>query len=446
MSLKRANMGVCVDIRKDINDRNELLALPAAALRILEMVDKDEISLEVLSSFVRKDPALAGRLLKIANSSFYGLNQPVGSIQQAVMVLGLNALKCLILSASLFDSSRISDDLGIDVKTLYGNIIAVAAAGRKIAVTCGYGSPEEAFTSGLLHEVGLLFYLQNYGEEYKKVIELMSRSGNLNEAEKEVFGISHPEIGGLIAEKWRLPKHIVSSINNHHSLGYGESQRLDDIIRLAVAVNMQYSVGPDVSLEEKIVKISTISNRLGITNQQLDDIASTTLADILSFARAIDVEIDDLDTILVRANREIFRTYMSIQKLFRERQELTKSILDEERARGIQEAKQVAISTLSHYINNAAMVISGQSQILRISLGEKDENRIAGALPGCLDKVDDAIRKIVAVLQEISALNMQDDVEFFDKSKVLNMDDRINERLARLKESHPASISDTIIP
>ncbi len=436
------------DIRRDIIEKSDLLALPEAVVKVLELTSKDEIGIDKLSSVLGTDPALTGRLLKIANSPFYHLSQQVVSIQQAVMILGVTTVKCLILSAALFDPKKIRDNIGFDIKALYGNIVSAASTCRKLAVACDYPSPEDAFTCGLLHEIGLLFFLQHYPSEYLNVIGRAGNSGSLIPEERLAFGISHPEVGQLIAEKWKLPEDISTAIGSHHSFGFAGSKPLDDILRLSVALNREYFIQTDEDLEEKITRISTVSDRLGVKSQQLDDITAGIVKDTITFARAVDIEIYDIESILSRANHEIFRTYISMQKLFKERQELTKSILDEERAKGIQEAKQIAISTLSHYINNAAMIISGQSQVARMLIGKKDAKRLFDSLPKSLEVIDDSIHKITAVLDEISELSSLSDVEYFDKSKVLNMDERIKERVIRMKEKlsldEPAATESTV--
>jgi len=426
-----------IDVTSVIENNNDLFALPDAAVKILQLSEKDEVSIENLATIIGRDPALAGRLLKIANSASFGLIRRITSIQEAVMILGMTAVKCLVLSTGLFDPFKLSAPLRIDIKGLYGNIISVATTCRKLAETCGYKNPGDAFTCGLLYEIGLLFLMQNYPREYRLVLDRSMVSGDLAKEEKKAFGMPHTEVGMLIAIKWRLPDDFVSAIRSHHSFGFKDSNRLDDIVRLAVILSLDYSIGPEVCLEEKIAKISTISGRLNVTNDQLDEITVTTIKETLEFSRVLDIDIGDFDTVLSRANQEIFKTYMSIQKLFKERQELTRNILDEERQQGIQEAKQVAISTLSHYINNASMVIFGQSQVLRLNLKNKSQEETVESLPKMLDVVDDSVRKIVAVLEEISEMNMLDDVEYFDQSKIINIDDRINERLARLNATQP---------
>jgi HD superfamily phosphohydrolase YqeK len=355
------------------------------------------------------------------------------------MVLGLTTVKCMALSAALFDPKKISSQIEIDIKGIYGNIISVATTCRKLAIACRFSSPEDAFTCGLLHDIGSLYFMHHCPLEFKTVIMKAARTGNLIDEEKKIFGISHPEVGRIIGQKWHLPANMLSAISNHENCGSGNASQLDDIIRLAVALNREAVGITDQYIEDKITKIGVISKRLNLTEDQLNQISSTIMNEALEFAALIEIDIGSYESILTRANQEVFNTYMSIHKLFKERQELTSRILEEERERGLLEAKQIAVSTLSHYINNASMQISGQSQILRLFLTKKKPEEIVASMPRLLDTIDEAVRKTVAVLEEISELNMLDDVEYFDKSKVMNIDKRIKDRLAKLVK-HPHGV------
>jgi len=425
-----------IDLASEIERSSDLLALPESVARIIELTSSENINIDKISRIIGADPALTGRLLKIANSPFYGLSNRVNNANQAIMVLGLSTVKCLILSAAIFHPTTDKSGANIDFKSLYGNIITTAVTSQKLAVACGFDSPEEAFTCGLLHDVGALYLMHHHSEQYGMVIKRASESGNLIAEEIAVFGITHSEIGGKISEKWKLPANIVQAVRNHDNCGNGNNGVLDDIIRLAVALNRESICFTDEFIEDKITKISITSKRLGLTREQLDNISSTISRDAVEFARILDVDIGDYESLISRANQEIFNTYMALQKLFRERQELTNRILEEERARGLLEAKNIAVSTMAHYLNNATMSISGQAQVIRLYLKSKTADEIIKGLPKFLDAIDTGVKKSVAVLEELSELNMLDEVEYFSKSKILNIDERIQKRLKKLdKES-----------
>ncbi len=425
-----------IDISREISNKNDLMALPSAVMEILESAARDEVGIDSLATSISHDPALTGRLLKIANSPFYGLSNNVNSIQQAVMVLGITTVKCLALSAALFNRQEMKYDIGLNISTLYGSIISVAVTSRKIAVSCKYSSPEDAFTCGLLHDIGLLYLLHHHPKEYQSVLLAAKSSGSLFDEERKLFRMAHDEVGKLIAEKWRLPDHFVSCIANHNSCGSRGAAKLDDIVRLAVALNRDVCFPTDQRLEDKVTRIDLISSRLGIENRQIDEIAMTSVIDSLAFARAADIQIESLETILARANRELFSTYMAIQNLFRERQELTRKILEEERERGILESKKVAISTLSHYINNASMAISGNCQVLKMLIETRNPGEVVAAMPKVLDIISQAVFKIAAVLEELSELNSLEGIEFFSKSKIIDFDVRIKSRMEKMKNDH----------
>lgn len=425
-----------IDISREISEKSELMALPEAVMQILKSAAKDEISIDSLSSIISHDPALTSRLLKIANSPFYGLSHKVSSIQQAIMVLGITTVKCLALSAAIFDREKLRQDIGVDIITLYSNIISIAVTSRKIAVACGYHSPEDAFTCGLLHDIGLLYLLHHYPRQYRDALMNASQSESLFDEEKGQFGMTHDQVGGLIAQKWCLPEPILSGIAHHNSCGDRDSRKLDDVIRLAVALNRDIYSASDRTLEDKITKISVISARLGINSRQLDDIAVASAKDAVSFAKSADIEIADFETILGLANRELFSAYMSIQNLFRERQELTRRLLEEERERGLLEAKHIAISTLSHYINNASMAISGNCQVLKMLIVNKTPQEVVASIPPVLDIISEAVYKIAAVLEELSELSSLENIEYLNQSKIIDFDERIKARMSKLKTEH----------
>lgn len=420
------------DVRSEIANNSDLLALPESVIQVLESVGKDDISFVRLADIISRDPALTGRLLKIANSPFYGLSHRVNSINQAVMILGITTVKCLTLSAAIFGRRGFPDKCNLDINSLYGSFISVAMTCRKVAVACRIDAPEDAFAAGLLLDIGLLYFINQYPEKYNRVLQDARMTGRLIEQEMKHFGISHPEAGGLLASKWGLPKNIVEAISHHHEDSRQDNNKLGAIVRLAVVLNRNVLLEDDVAMEEKINLLTSIAKRLGLSTEQLTEIAAATIRDAMAFAHSIDVEIEDYETILTRANKEIFNTYLSLQTLFRERQELNDRILKEERSKGILEAKRIATSTLSHYINNAAMEISGHSQLIRMATGKKSGEELKGLLPRELDIIDQAVKKVVAVLQEITELNMLDEMEFFEKSKILNIDKKIKERIAAL--------------
>jgi len=423
-------------ILSQIKERDDLLSLPQALAEILREVDNPDFGSEHLARIILKDPPLTAKILKLANSSMYRRYARVSNVHQAVQTLGAVTVKCLALSSSVLHPGQIQEVAGVDPKGYFGNVLTVAAACEKIAEAVSYRSTEEAFIAGLLHDMGTLFLLHHYPEEYRQIVDGKVRGrGDILEAEREIFGTNHCEVGYLLASRWRLPDYIAGAIRDHHIQEASDSKNpIPGIVRLATLMVDQSVVGHSIDLETRLSAISNAGVALGLSKEQVDAVSMSLMSSTISVAEYLEVDIGDTEELLTRANKEIWRTYFMVENLFKERQELSRKLLQQERARGAYESKAIAMSTLSHYLNNVAMAIYGRSQMIRIRYGKNDAEPLLEMLPGSLDVIDQAVKKMVAVLAEMKEISPIDEVEFLSTSRALNMDDRIEKRMDRMKE------------
>ena len=167
----------------------------------------------------------------------------------------------------------------------------------------------------------------------------------------------------------------------------------------------------------------------------------------VSVAEYLEVDIGNTEEILSRANKEIWRAYLMVENLFKERQELSRKLLEQERAKGAYESKAIAMATLSHYLNNAAMAIYGRSQMIRARHQSGDTGALHEMLPASLDVIDSAVKKAVAVVAEMKDISPTDKVDFLSASKAMNMDDRIQRRIEQQEQdSFLATLQASQIP
>lgn len=413
------------------NDR--LLSLPQVLSEVLQEVGKDDFSAEKLGKIILKDPSLTGRILKLANSPFYCRLSEIKTVHQAVSMLGVTTVKCLALSSSVLNPDRVAASSGVSPQSFFSYVLSVAAACESIAKAVDYRSPEEAFIAGLLHDVGVLFFLHHYPKEYARVVKREVRASSLSEAEEAVFGINHAEVGGYLAETWSLPEYIARSISAHHSGAHlSEEDTLNQIVALAVLITGDRYSGYESELEDRLGQIKRLSGMLGLEKEVVDEISSSILSRTIDVATYLGVDIGNIEDMLVKANQEIWKSYLTIENLFKERQELSTSLLNEERERGAIEAKNVAMATLSHYLNNATMAIYGRSQLMRMLLDKGRDKDLIKKLPNDLDVMNRSILKIVAVLEEMREISPIDKTEFYNLSKALNIDDRLNSRIDKM--------------
>lgn len=425
-------------ILSQIRERNDLLSLPQTLAEILREVDNPDSSSDNLAKIIMKDPPLTGRILKVANSALYKRYSGIRTVHQAVQALGATTVKCLALSSSVFHPERIEEEAGVKPQEYFTSILMVAAASEKIAAAANYRASEEAFVAGLLHDIGTLFFIHHYPAEYRQIAQAgVAGARDVLQAEERVFGINHCEVGSELATRWRLPDYVARAILNHHNDPGGEdTHRMASIVRLAGLLVDDSHLGYRTELEERLREISKASAVLGLSKEDVDGISIKLMSSTIAIAEYLGVDIGDIEQMVTRANNEIWRAYLMIENLFKERQEMNEKLLQQERARGAFESKNIAMATLSHYLNNAAMAIYGRSQMVRMQVKKGNADQVLEKLPESLDVIDKSVQKMVAVLAEMSEISPIDEVEFLCTSQAMNIDDRIANRMKQMdKES-----------
>ena len=154
-----------------------LPSLPQAASRLMQEVIKPEPKMAEISRIIESDQGLVSRVLKLVNSPYYGVRNQVTTVEHAVGLLGLKAIESLVLSLTVFDVLSPSKKHALDLVRHWQHSLAVAAAAKFIAAKTGYRVPDEAYTAGLLHDVGRAILDITAPDEFRKVLEALRRSG-----------------------------------------------------------------------------------------------------------------------------------------------------------------------------------------------------------------------------------------------------------------------------
>jgi putative nucleotidyltransferase with HDIG domain len=195
-----------------------LPTLPTVVSKMIDQVDSPRTSAAALARLISADQALTAKVLKLANSAYYGFPREISTVNMAIVVLGFNAVKEMGLSLSVFDVFKKTASAGhFDVTLFWEHSVGCGVAARMLARM--YRAPfiGEAFVAGLLHDVGKVILKQYFDAEFAQIIKAQKeRNLTLEEAEAEVIQTSHTQIGSWLAEKWNLPKIISESILHHH--------------------------------------------------------------------------------------------------------------------------------------------------------------------------------------------------------------------------------------
>lgn len=196
----------------------ELPTLPAVAVEVLEITLRQNVELADIARIVEYDPAIATRILRTVNSSYYGLPRRVGSIRQALAYLGMETVKGLLLGFSLARSIKGDDDVvTFDFLDYWRRSIFTAAAARRIATATKACDPEEAFMAGLVQDIGSVAMWRHYRDRYLQVMDMTGGDhSRLSTLERKFFGADHTSIGAAMLEGWMFPPSIIESVRMHH--------------------------------------------------------------------------------------------------------------------------------------------------------------------------------------------------------------------------------------
>ena len=195
---------------------SDVPTLPASVLRVMQMIEDPFCSSSDLAKVIQADPAMAAKVLKLANSSYYGFRQKIANIPQAVTLLGFATLKNALLAAAVFDMFRVQAT-GLDLNALWKHSITTATAAKLVAKRTRYPQSEKAFTAALLHDIGKIILARFVPRGLAEVMDTVREEQlAMYDAEKKVIGLSHPALGAWVLGRWGLPAPIVEAVEFHH--------------------------------------------------------------------------------------------------------------------------------------------------------------------------------------------------------------------------------------
>jgi putative nucleotidyltransferase with HDIG domain len=226
-----------------ISRLGDLPTMPDVAMRVLALIRNPNTDMEEISNILSLDQSMSILVLRWANSAYYGLRHPATTVKQAVVVLGQQAVRNVIISSSL--ASLMNKPLigyGLDSGELWLHSIAVAGAAREIAKDKGSVVAEEAYTAGLLADVGKLAF-----EKLLRNVDLSDpgwQGRSFSDLEENFFGISHTKLGAELASRWNLPTQLLDAIEHHHDpIEAGEGRDLAYAVHLADYAVMMLGIG-----------------------------------------------------------------------------------------------------------------------------------------------------------------------------------------------------------
>ncbi len=215
-----------VDLHRRIEQVGELPTLPHVVQKLASMIGRPNVSAEEIGDLIGKDQVLSAKVLRLANSPFYGFPARIASVPHAVVVLGLNVVKGLTLCATAFDMMK-----NAGMHELWRHSLGVAITAHILGAKAALKNPEEVFVAGLLHDIGKVVLYVKWPDVGQQVIAVTRKtSRSLLETEQELFNVTHGDVGGWLAAAWHLPTSLLEPILYHHQPAAAQEASLQTAI------------------------------------------------------------------------------------------------------------------------------------------------------------------------------------------------------------------------
>jgi putative nucleotidyltransferase with HDIG domain len=228
-----------------IQSVSSLRPMPSNVSRILSEIEKQDITIEALVGLISLDQALTALVLQMSNSVSLGYSRTCSTLNEAIMLIGLGRLKTILLTSSATGMMKRSlSGYRQGAGQLWHHSLVTAVASEWLAQALHYPNPEEAYVSGLIHDIGKLLLDQVVLSNYSSIVDFVQKHNMpLWQAEEKLIGIDHAKLGGLIAEHWNFPVVLVDAIRFHHVPSFARiNQRLPALVNLANSFADDYQV------------------------------------------------------------------------------------------------------------------------------------------------------------------------------------------------------------
>lgn len=277
------------DLSRITSSIDSFPSMPFAVTKLLSHMDDPDVSASEIEETIRFDPGLTANVLKMVNSAYFGLVAEVGSVKQAIVLLGMRRLLQIVM-ASCVTAIMNKKVAGYDLPSgeLWRHSIAVSVAAEGLAKELNLPSSEEVFTAALLHDVGKMILGDFVKEDIASLEDYAAKGMSFQKAENAVFGTDHSAVGAHVLNEWSLPEEIVNAVRWHHAPEKAEKpSTVLDIVHVADVLCLMIGIG--VGREGLHYEPSPIvTKRLGVTNEHLEFIASQTLEWVNEFSEMLE--------------------------------------------------------------------------------------------------------------------------------------------------------------
>lgn len=221
--LDNASIEIKQKIKKQLSVVGNLPSIPHIISEVSEMLDDEKTSASDLCKVISQDQSIATKILSVANSPMYGLPRRVATIEFAIVIIGLEHIRSLLLALSMMEVFKAKNTADWNHNSYWKHSLMVGTSAKRIADDLHYPKSGEVFTAGLLHDLGIVVMQKYMKPEFKKIIELVKNENVTHlAAEKMILGYTHEDIVEFMFEKWNFPSSINEAVLYHHRPSFSE--------------------------------------------------------------------------------------------------------------------------------------------------------------------------------------------------------------------------------
>ena len=268
-------------LQHKLSSVKNLPALPKVVGRVLQLLQNPDSTAFEVAKAISQDQALSSKILRAANSAFYGFPGKITTINYAIVVLGLNNIKNIVLSTAVFAGfGADSQDSGFDRRAFWEHSLACGMLAGKIALHLDMKNTEEVFMWGLLHDFGKVVLDNQFHKEFIEAVELAENEQiPLRTAESRIFGFNHAGVGALLLRKWSLPISLVNAVEFHHDPeAHHSSFRIASIVHVADYLCRRIGIGSSGN-----TVLPTLNKAawqlMGLTSEQVKEMSRQVMAE-----------------------------------------------------------------------------------------------------------------------------------------------------------------------
>ncbi|MBN2583046.1 MAG: HDOD domain-containing protein [Planctomycetes bacterium] len=301
-------------LQQFLDDAHALPTVPAVAMAVLRMAQNPRVSIDKMAKAMEKDPALAAKTLRFANSSYYGLDKPIINLSQALVRIGIRATTVLALSFSLVEAGKRAAHRNFDFPAFWQRSLVTSVAARRIAQYSIRDQADNVFVGALLADIGCPFLCQAHPDRYLAVINRhRMTSDDLAVIESRTFGICHADISGLLLNRWHMPATLVSAVAAHHDLNSLEPDKPEfDMAVVIMAASLMADILIRGAIEQRVATLADLFRKYFLFKpSHVNTIVTSVQPEVLSVAKMLEIDVPPLDGLEAQAKAEMLRVAMN---------------------------------------------------------------------------------------------------------------------------------------